>query len=150
MRKIFNDLITWLYQKYVVIENTPRSYGIITKAEVAEILKSYCDTINFSDPDYELTTMMDAKYFTKISKINDRKYIKNKNDCENFSFALLGYWSDSLKSFCFGYARSRTHAFNIMIDNKKKVWICEPQSNRWMLITDEKDEQYLPITLILL
>ena len=73
----------------------------------------------------------DAKVYVEASGVQYRKWIEENHDCDNFSLALLGYWSEGLYSFAFGYARSKTHAFNVMINEKTELWICEPQDNKW-------------------
>lgn len=130
---------------------TPKSLGTIKGYEVMTALKPYCNStrIFLSDGFYSTTSMVEGRNYTKLSKINLEKYESNKHDCDNFSFALNGYWSESLYSFCFGIAWSKTHAFNIMIDNTNQIWIIEPQSNNWIKISDAlKFPQYQNIQLI--
>lgn len=75
--------------------------------------------------------------------------------CDNFSFALMGYWSDGLKSFPFGMAWSQNHAFNFMIDSDKNFWIVEPQTNQWMTLEEAKKASspdglsYFPIRIMI-
>lgn len=135
------------------LNRIPKTKGHITYNETLSILKKHCslNNIYLSDPTYAVTTMTNAKEFSKESLIQTREYKKNTHDCENFSYALNGYWSDSLKSFCFGIAWSRTHAFNIMIDYKGAVWICEPQTNVWKRIEKLKsNKKYYPFRMVLI
>ena len=137
-------------KKEIKIPQIKDSIGII---QVKEILRKHCKSQNIylSDPTYLITSMHEAKRFTKESLIETKKYQLHTHDCENFSFALNGYWSDSLKSFCFGIAWSKTHAFNIMIDYKKQIWICEPQTNKWTKIESFKNNKmYYPLRLIII
>lgn len=131
----------------------PKTLGYIDMISTKNILNKYCSEskIFLSDPGYSTTSMEEAAKFTALSKVQKQKYESNKRDCDNFSYSLAGYWSDSLYSFCFGIAWSRTHAFNIMIDDKKQVWICEPQTNSWMKIDDaQKKKMYYDIQLVLI
>ncbi len=131
----------------------PQIKGYISYNDVLKILKPHCSLNNIflSDPVYAVTTMTEAKRFSEKSMIQTREYKKNTHDCENFSYALNGYWSDSLKSFCFGIAWTNTHAFNIMIDNKGKIWICEPQSNKWSRIEYVfKNKMYYPFRVVMI
>lgn len=152
-KNIYNKYFKQKCESDIKIIETPISKGIISINEIRDILKKYCsiNNIYLSDPAYLLTSKDEADKYTKQSLINTRKYVKDVHDCDNFSFALIGYWSDSLKSFCFGIAWSKSHAFNIMIDNDKQVWICEPQSNMWYKIEQiQNNKMYYPLRLILI
>ena len=58
--------------------------------------------------------------------------------CDNFSFAMQGYWHQGLYSFAFGIMWSGTHAFNFLIDDKKRLWIVEPQNNSFYTVEQAK------------
>lgn len=138
-----------------------RSYGTISLNEAYMLIRNAtnCSNINLSDEYFQLTTIGEAKEFSKATKVQYRTWTKEDHDCDNFSFALMGYWSDELKSFAFGIAWSETHAFNIMIDKDKQVWIVEPQTNKYITMTDAKSAYimngggatpYYPIRLVLM
>lgn len=130
---------------------TPKSLGAVTIGEVSKILNPLCKNVFLSDTTYLTTSMEEAKRYTKESLIDGRKYVKDVHDCDNFSFALNGYWSDSLVSYCFGIAWSKEHAFNLMVDYKKQIWVVEPQSNKWFRLEEiKKDKKYFPFRLILI
>jgi hypothetical protein len=105
--------------------------------------------ISLSDEYFNLCSVEEARTFTESTAVQKRKWEEENHDCDNFSFALLGYWSTGLKSFAFGYARSTSHAYNIMIDNNKEVWICEPQTNEWIKYKENKDAKYKTIQVIM-
>lgn len=152
--------ITQLEEKIKLLEennsiSTPNIYGTITwQEEIKLLVEAFKCPINITDLYLQLTTVEEAKEFTKDSKIQLRKWIKEEYDCDNFSASLYGYWNDSLKSFAFGMARSSNHQFNIMIDKDKKIWIVEPQNNKFMTIEEAQKAsspdglQYLPIIYI--
>lgn len=128
----------------------PEVLGSITNSEVTNLLKPYCNDFHLSDSNYGLTSVAEAKRFSEETKVMARKWMV-EHDCDEFSFALMGYWNDGLKQFCFGIAWSNLHAFNIMIDNKKQIWIVEPQSNKFMKIEDVKDNtSYYPFRIVLI
>jgi len=110
----------------------PVSLGAINWQECFSIASKYGFKLNFSDEYFQLTTVEEAKLFCEETKVKYGTWVAEKHDCDNFSFALLGYWSRGLESFAFGYARSSTHAFNVMIDKDKVFWIVEPQTNVWL------------------
>jgi len=131
----------------------PKILGSISLIETRIKLSKYCslDKIFLSDLNYSTTSKEEGIKYTLQSKIDTEKYIESAHDCDNFSFALNGYWSDSLYSFCFGIAWSNLHAFNIMIDNVGQIWIIEPQNNTWTKIENTQDNKmYSPIKLIVI
>lgn len=147
MRKSIIQLLQSIIKALTV---KPQIKGKLTREECFEILKPVCKRVELSDRWYYTTTKEEAKKFCEMSLLEQKPYIAESHDCDNFSFALNGYWNDSLLNFPFGYARSATHAFNIMIDNQKQVWLCEPQSNKWFKYENAKDKEFTPITLILI
>ena len=121
----------------------PLSLATISIFELNDILRKLkINRISLSDDVYSLTSMEQAKKYVKASGVFKRKWVKDKHDCDNFSYELLGYWSKGLESFAFGYARSNNHAFNIMLDNNKVLWLCEPQTNVWIKYEENKDSKY--------
>lgn len=133
---------------------SPKSYGVITYQEEIKLLSQFNCPINITDQFLQLTSVEEAKIYVESAKLQYRKWIKEDYDCDNFSASLFGYWSDSLKSFAFGMARSSSHQFNIFIDKDKKVWIVEPQTAKFM--TPEEAQKasspdglnYLPLRYI--
>lgn len=129
----------------------PEVLGKITYAEAYTLLKTAYPTADIwlSDDYFDLTSMQLAQSFTQETKVQYEKWVNEAHDCDNFSFALSGYWSDSLKSFAFGFAWSEVHAFNIMIDKDKQIWVCEPQTNAWCKI-EKVNENYKNIKLVVM
>ena len=128
-------------------------FDTVTNVELRTLLKPHCKSymIKLSDSIYGLTTQEEAKKFTEATKLSINEWKKNEYDCDEFSFALMGYWNLDLHQFAFGVAWSKTHAFNIMLDNDGQVWIIEPQTNKFMKIDDVKDnEKYYPMEMIII
>ena len=145
---MFKELITYLYRSMI---KSPEELGKISLSRVNEILAPICSKVFLSDEEYSVTSMEKALCFSRESMIQTDKYVAIIHDCDNYSYALNGYWSDSLVSFCFGIAWSNNHAFNIMIDDKKNIWIIEPQTNKYIPFEEAKlNKQYFPIRLILI
>ena len=133
----------------------PKHYGVVKLKEAYGILNELANAVYLSDEQFYTTTMEEAKKFSDETKVQYRKWIKEDHDCENFSFAAMGYWSEGLLSFAFGIAWSYDHAFNIMIDNKKEVFIIEPQSNKYMTVEEARKASlpgitYFPMRMILI
>jgi hypothetical protein len=132
------------------------SFGTITLNDAWNLLQSITSQVYLSDDYFQLTSVAEASKFSRATKVRYRQWIAEDHDCDNFSFALMGYWSDELKSFAFGIAWSDNHAFNIMIDSNKKIWIIEPQTNEFLTLaqaqarTTPNGLHYLPIRFIVM
>lgn len=125
--------------------------GNISLQEVRTLLSPICEQVFVSDENFSLTSQDEASKFSEETHVRYAQYIVENHDCENFSWALLGYWSEGLKSFPFGFAWSQNHSFNIMIDDQKNIWIIEPQTNKWMTLEEsKKNNLYGPIRLIVM
>jgi len=129
----------------------PTKLGEIEIDELKKLLMPHCNSFHWSDLIYGLTNVTQAKKFSEETKVFTKNWLKNKYDCDEFSFALMGYWNDGLRQFAFGIAWSKTHAFNIMVDDKKQVWIVEPQTNKFAKIENIKNNKmYYPLEIILI
>ena len=78
------------------------------------------------------------KVLTKIQQTFKAVWTYEIFDCDDFALltsAMLTYaWYKSVATvlslqLAFGIAWSKTHAYNVFIDNNRKVWIYEPQTN---------------------
>ena len=128
----------------------PKSYGQIKLNEVFSLLSKVSSQVYISDDFLDLTTQTEASKFSEETAVMYRTWVSEQHDCDNFSFALNGYWSDGLKSFAFGIAWSQIHAFNIMVDKDLEIWIVEPQTNKWTLLEEVTDSKYKDIKLIVM
>lgn len=132
----------------------PKSYGKITLKEELEILSTLTNNLQITDQYLQTTTVEEAKKFSAETKVFMGNWTPEDHDCDNFAAALWGYYNTGLWSYAFGYARSAGHAFNIMIDNNKQIWIVEPQTNQYMTLEEAKKKStpdglsYYPITFI--
>jgi len=129
----------------------PALIGTIQLPECYAKLKEICDDVHISDNFFNLTSVDEASKFSEATHVQYVQWIAEDHDCDNFSFALMGYWSDGLKSYAFGIAWSASHAFNIMIDQNKVIWIVEPQTNKYYSLEEVKtNQQYWPLKLIVM
>lgn len=129
----------------------PKASGVTSYNEIMKILKPHCKNIFLSDPYYLTATNEEGKRYSKESLIDARKYQLHIYDCDNYSYSIKGHWSDTLNSYCFGIAWSKEHAFNIMIDSNKQIWVIEPQTNKWFTINSIKNKKmYYPLRLIVI
>jgi hypothetical protein len=136
----------------------PEAKGFISLSDAYALLKQQTGSndIYLSDSQLNLANIDAAKKFTNDTKVWADNWVKDDHDCDNFSFALMGYWSEGLKSFAFGIAWSNNHAFNVFVDENKQLWIVEPQTNQYMSVQEAQRRstpdglQYFPIRLILM
>lgn len=134
------DLLT----KNQTIEQ-PKSLGTLSYETVNKILSQMTQNYYISDSYFQTTTKDEALKFSAKSNVWAKKWVAENHDCDNFSFALNGYWSEGLYSFSFGIAWTQLHAFNFFIDNNKQLWIVEPQTNNYMTLeTAKKNKNYWP------
>jgi len=151
IKKLWKKFIAKQYE-YWFKEEEPKRLNEITYSELSKLLTKKCRCqIFLSDEIYGLTSKEEAIKYSNQTTIRFRKWIKEKHDCDEFSFALMGYWNKGLEQFAFGIAWSKYHAFNIMIDHKKQIWIVEPQNNRFYKLENiKKNKFYWPLRLILI
>jgi len=128
-----------------------QSKGKISYVEAYNLLTSLGGAVFLSDEEFNLANKDDAKRFTEETKVAYVKWINEDHDCDNFSFASMGYWSEGLLSFAYGIAWSKAHAFNFLIDENKEIWIVEPQTNEYMTIKEAKSKGiYFPIRIMMM
>jgi len=129
----------------------PKRLDIITGASLRKLLAPYAKSVHISDNVFGLTSQRKAKDFSVKTKVASNKWLSEKYDCDEFSFALMGYWNKGLSQFAFGIAWTNVHAFNIMVDDKEQIWIVEPQTNKFTRIELMKNHlSYKDIDVILI
>lgn len=127
----------------------PKVITKLTGDELRNILQTQLnnpDRMHITDAMYGLYSMNDLKGFLESDYTDSLKYVKESFDCDNFAMVLLGHekeWYGQGKTFCgscFGYlagdirksetdTERRGHAVNFFIDENKKVWLIEPQTD---------------------
>jgi len=94
------------------------------------------------DENYNLTNTENLKKFLKKDKINWILYQKEKHDCDDFAIKLWAKFKKLYPNFAFGFAISYSHAFNVFIDDKLKIWIVEPQTDKIFRYTSKIQSKY--------
>jgi len=113
----------------------PRITDYIGWDELRSLLKGACKepTIYLSDTSYALISKSEMLRFLKEDLVDLAKYTPEYYDCDDFSFRLHGALSLPVwGGIAFGIAWSATHAYNIFVDDERKVWIIEPQTDQLM------------------
>lgn len=109
----------------------------ITKQKLKEIFNPKSETINLTplkvyvlDEKYSLTNLKNLNKFLFKDLTNYQKYVKEVSDCDDFAIRLWAKFKKLYPNFAFGFAISSSHAFNVFIDDKLKIWIVEPQDDQ--------------------
>jgi hypothetical protein len=106
------------------------------------------DDLKFSDPNYKLVDVDHLKKFLKRNATNQRQYENPSNDCDDFSYILLGDVTKWDSDLAFGIAWVITedgqfHALNVFVGTDKKVYFVEPQTDEVFLVPDNWDIRFV-------
>jgi hypothetical protein len=127
----------------------PKNLGIINLREIYIMLKSICPEVYISDTYFNITSQEEYSRFSNDTAVQYKKFVAESVDCDNFSFELMGYFSQGLLSYAFGIVFSATHAFNICVTDKKEIFVVEPQTNKYIPLEEAKlDTKYYPFRMI--
>lgn len=97
-------------------------------------------TIRRSDLNTVTINADEVKALLINTRITRQAYVANDHDCDDYAFAMKGFFSQSgLSKSTFGIMMSAKHAYNFFVDDQKQVWILEPQSGVIFLAKDYKD-----------
>ena len=79
------------------------------------------------------------------------KWTEEKFDCDDFALTLTGFMRMVCPDIAFGYAQTKTHAFNVVCLDDGVMYLFEPQSNRLITLKEAKeDPQYYEIYLMVI
>ena len=123
----------------------PKLTGEMAYSELNDLLCLKIGPTNkfyIADIIYYLTSVSEMKRFLEYNKTDLRTYVPERWDCDEFSFSLMGYENYWAGDLAFGIAWSLTHAFNIFIDDQKKLWVIEPQTDQMWEYGTKKDMAY--------
>jgi len=124
------------------------SFGTISSVEIENFfpseqdgitIKLFNNKVTVNDYNYKLPTKKQIADFLTLDSTNNYKYIMDEFDCDDFAIILHGKLRERFVNFAIGYAQSSTHSFNFFIDEKKKLWLIEPQTDK---IFTTKDTRY--------
>lgn len=127
-----------MYYWHRVFHPVPATFSTMSSSILRRILRlQYNPSIFISDSKYEICRHEDIKSFLKKYNINLRKYDKNKYDCDNFSFSLMGNFTNLMSGYAIGIVWADTpkgkHALNFYIGlgehGKPEFYFIEPQTN---------------------
>jgi len=89
------------------------------------------DRIFLSDFEYLLCDLDDIDTLLAQDATNKAEYIREKHDCDDFSYRLMGQFSVMPWSqLAFGIVWTDKHALNCLIDDDAQFWFVEPQTDK--------------------
>ena len=113
--------------------------GEITQTELKELFKEDSKTINLTplkiytlDRKYNLTDLKNLNKFLFKYLTDAKSYEEETYDCDDFAIKLWAKFKSFYPNYALGLALSNSHVFNIFIDDKKKIWVIEPQNDQVM------------------
>lgn len=114
-------------------KTAPKTEGTITGGELSDLLKARFPgvTAHLMDYTYRLAIKEEVEKFLAEDLTNTEGYVVDVHDCDDFSFELMGVfskpgWSD----ITFGIVWTDVHALNCIVDENRKFWFIEPQSDK--------------------
>lgn len=93
--------------------------------------------LHITDREFKLVDIDHLREFLLENPVSDRKYVKERHDCDDFAYLLQGdiTWWDSDLAFGIIHGRDadgNSHAWNVAIGIDRKIYFIEPQDdNVW-------------------
>ena len=83
------------------------------------------------DAIYNTCTVTDLERFLKWDKTNHTQYEAQVYDCDDFAWRLKGQLTQGKwASIPFGVIWTEGHALNLFVDNLRRIYFVEPQSDK--------------------
>ncbi len=138
-------MIAKLIMKYYQLIFHPASEGGINSKTIEKLFgfkNVFC-----SDGAYKIPKKQDIIEFLKLHIFRFRKYVPEKYDCDNYSFSLMGMFTNLMSGYAIGivwvHAPEGNHALNFFINKNLKIWYIEPQTN--VIFQNKNYKPYLVI-----
>lgn len=131
-------------QQYIDLEPYPiqESKDRITSSEVVALFDSPLDgdaivkvsSLNITDRTFKLVDIDHLREFLLENPVSERKYVKERHDCDDYAYILQGDATRWDSDLAFGIihgrdANNNSHAWNFCIGIDKKIWFVEPQDD---------------------
>jgi len=135
------DMLWGIFRKPTKFEQT--ASPSITGDMVRKALNVYTTQLWISDGSFRTIIKDDMAQFLASNPVNQRKYVNDSHDCDDFSYELMGDVSEWNPDNTFGIVWGNrvdgaAHAWNFFIDGNMKVWFVEPQNDGIFEPTTEK------------
>jgi len=139
----FIDFIKQLFIK----KEQPQIISYVELNNIIPYVKNQAGKIVLNNPNlkaldsqYALLTKKQVEDFLKSDWTNFRLYRKEKFDCDDFAIILWGKFHEKFGNCSVGFACSDEHAFNFCVDESRKLWIIEPQTDKIFTTSNKKYE----------
>lgn len=91
--------------------------------------------LHVTDRSFKLVDINHLQGFLLENPVSDRKYVRERHDCDDFAYVLQGDVTRWDSDLAFGIIHGRdesgaTHAWNVCIGLDHKVYFVEPQTDR--------------------
>lgn len=140
-----------MISKKIIIDGD-ELYDILLKTLTNKFAKD--NNIIFGDEKYYCPSYRDIRALLKKNYIDKMKYTEEKYDCDDFAISLKYFfikdsYANKIRRYphCFGILmggelKEGSHAINIVITNKKKVYFIEPQNDKMFKLRKEDKDIY--------
>jgi hypothetical protein len=131
--------INGLVFQWIRLPKQPIVSGKVTQTQIMNRTEFKNADIKTSDTAYDLIELSKMIEIIQLNRFNELKYVSEKRDCDDYSFGLMGLIRQLLPGVCFGIAWASVydgkklaykHALNWFIDDKKNLYLVEPQTNK--------------------
>ncbi|HHQ44526.1 MAG TPA: hypothetical protein ENN13_00115 [Candidatus Altiarchaeales archaeon] len=118
----------------------------ITYEQVKDILSFYTSEYRVQDKTYRTYTKGEIEAYSLINLEKLKAYIDDLYDCDDYSMSFMNSAKSKMPYAPLGVAHiynpnaggeNKKHALNFFIDEKKKVWMIEPQDGKIFKKPDE-------------
>lgn len=137
---MLKQIISFLKTMYVTLISKIYSEKI-THGDVSLLLSLHSDNYYISDNYFHTTDLQTMEKLIQLSPIKLKKYTKEKFDCDDFSFSLMGLYRLFIPNLAVGIVWSKDHAYNFCICKEERgigLYYIEPQTNKITKARSEK------------
>ena len=98
--------------------------------------------LNITDRTFKLVDIDHLRGFLDDNPVSDRKYVKERHDCDDFAYILQGDATRWDSDLAFGIIHGRdaggnSHAWNVCIGSDRKIYFIEPQDDNVLKVDGE-------------
>ena len=126
-------------QQYIDLEPFPiqESASRITSSDIVALFDNanlMPNSLNITDREFKLVDIPHLREFLLGNPVSERKYVKERHDCDDFAYILQGDVTRWDSDLAFGIIHGLTpdgygHAFNVCIGIDKEIYFVEPQND---------------------